>query len=124
MIPLQQPKPLSDTGGPPNSSTHINVNFAGSTTLAGLPDRNQDAMCELRKWAKELYEILDEQVPDLCGALMSRDIDEGKYYSKFYLDNDSWQQLKRFLEGYKKLLNRTDILNLLARIIEGEEGLK
>jgi hypothetical protein len=52
--------------------------------------------------------------------MMSKQMEEGRYYGEFYLNNSDWNQVNDFHIKLIRLLDGTRIRDLLSSIIEGE----
>ena len=74
---------------------------------------------DVRSWTQETDEYFDLIILNL-EALMSKNMEEGKYYGEFYLNNADWNQVNDFVMKFKRLLDSTRIRDLLSSIIEGE----
>ena len=77
-------------------------------------------MNDLKRWATELHKC-NEDIVNLCDALLMDEMEEGKYFGTPQLQNpDDWQRIKAFRGAAEKLIRISGIQGLLARIMEGE----
>jgi hypothetical protein len=74
---------------------------------------------DLQNWAQEADDSIDLIIINL-EAMMSKQMEEGKYYGEFYLNNADWNQVNDFHIKLIRLLDGTRIRDLLSSIIEGE----